>query len=148
MKTKEKELEANAKITVNAPIERVWDAFVNPDTIKKYMFGTTVTSDFKEGSTITWKGEWNGKAYEDKGKIIKVKPMSQLQYTHFSPLAGGPDAPENYHNVTVKLTPMNGSTTVFLSQDNNATDEERKHSEKNWAMMLSSLKEILEGNHN
>jgi uncharacterized protein YndB with AHSA1/START domain len=140
-----KDLISNAQILVNAPIEKVWDAFVNPDTIKKYMFGTTVTSDFKEGSAITWKGEWNGKAYEDKGKIIKVKPMSQLQYTHFSPLTGIPDVAENYHKVTVKLTPMNGSTSVLLSQDNNATDEERKHSEKNWGMMLSGLKEVLEG---
>ena len=142
-----KDLIANAQILVKAPVEKVWDALVNPDTIKKYMFGTTVTSDFKEGSTITWTGEWNGKAYEDKGKITKIKPMTQLQYTHFSPLTGAPDSPENYHLVTVKLTPKNGSTSVLLSQDNNANDEARQHSEKNWTMMLSSLKKLLEGSN-
>jgi hypothetical protein len=30
------------------------------------MFGTTVNSEWREGAPITWKGDWKGKAYEDK----------------------------------------------------------------------------------
>ncbi len=30
---------AKAETTINAPIDKVWDSLVNPDTIKKYMFG-------------------------------------------------------------------------------------------------------------
>jgi hypothetical protein len=33
---------------------------------------------------------------------------------------------------------------VTLSQDNNATDEAREHSEQNWRMMLDGLKKLLE----
>jgi hypothetical protein len=33
---------------------------------------------------------------------------------------------------------------VSLSQDNNATEEARGHSEKNWAMMLDELKKLVE----
>ena len=141
---KTKGLIANAQALIDAPLDKVWDAFTNPATIKKYMFGTTVSSDWKNGSDITWKGEWKGKEYEDKGKIIQIKPKTYLQYTHFSPLLGVPDLPENYHTVTVKLTPKNGSTIVLLSQDNNKSDDARQHSEDNWTMMLTELKKLME----
>jgi uncharacterized protein YndB with AHSA1/START domain len=143
---KTKGLIANAQAIINASIDRVWDAFTNSDTIKKYMFGSTVTSDWKEGSEITWKGQWNGKAYEDKGEVRQIKPKTYLQYTHFSPLTGDTDKPENYHTVTIRLTPKNGSTIVLLSQDNNKTDDARQHSESNWTTMLSELKKLLEAN--
>ena len=142
---KTKGMIANAETTINASVDNVWDALTNPETIKKYMFGTTVTSDWKPGSNIVWKGEWQGKAYEDKGEILQIKPKSLLQYTHFSPLAGEPDSPENYHTVTIKLIPDNGSTSVQLSQDNNKNEDARKHSENNWTMMLSELKKLMEG---
>ena len=58
-------LVATAITVIGAPRARVWDALVDPAAIKAYMFGTTVTSDFRPGSAITWKGEWQGKAYED-----------------------------------------------------------------------------------
>ncbi|HEU5289107.1 MAG TPA: SRPBCC domain-containing protein [Cyclobacteriaceae bacterium] len=135
---------ARADITINTDIKKVWDALINPVTIKKYMFGTTVTSDWKAGSSITWKGEWQGKTYEDKGVIRQIEPGKALAYTHFSPLTGLPDIPENYHLVTIELSAKGNQTQVLLSQDNNPTEEAQKHSEKNWGMMLSGLKKILE----
>ena len=70
----EKDLAATATTTIDAPASDVWDALVNPEKIKQYMFGTNVVSDFKEGSPITWKGEWKGKPYEDKGVIKRATP--------------------------------------------------------------------------
>jgi hypothetical protein len=46
------------------------------------MFGTEVTSQWREGSAITWRGEWQGRAYEDKGVILQFKPGRTLQYSH------------------------------------------------------------------
>lgn len=135
---------ANSEILIGAPIEKVWDALVNPEIIKKYMFGTTVISDWTEGSKIIWQGEWKGKPYEDKGTILKIVPGRQLQYSHFSPLTGLEDTPENYHTVTVNLSEGEKQTRVALSQDNNATEKEKEHSESNWKMMLTGLKELLE----
>jgi uncharacterized protein YndB with AHSA1/START domain len=143
-RTMSKGIVATASTTINAPVSRVWDALVDPKKIKQYMFGTDVTSDFKEGSPITWKGEWKGKAYEDKGVIQRMKPGRLLQYSHFSPLSGLPDKPENYHTVAIELSGNDGETNVKLSQDNNATEEEREHSEENWLMMLEGLKKLLE----
>ena len=135
---------AKASTTIGAPAAKVWDALVTPETIKQYMFGTTVVSDFREGSSITWKGEWKGKRYEDRGKILKIEPRRTLQYTHYSPLSGLPDTPENHHTVTIELSARGGQTSVSLSQDGNANEEARAHSENNWKMMLDGLKKLLE----
>ncbi len=141
----DKNLIAKASISIAAPDKKVWDALVDPAAIKQYFFGTTVVSDWHLGSPIVWKGEWQGKAYEDKGVILKIMPGKIIQYSHFSPLSGLPDKPENYHTVTIELTAAGSQTLVSLSQDHNATEEERSHSEQNWGMMLAGLKKFLEG---
>ena len=138
------QLVANASVVIEAPAEEVWAALVDPDLIKQYMFGATVASDWHEGSPITWSGEWEGRSYEDKGMILEFSPHTRLQYTHYSPLTGQPDAPENYHTVTVHLAEEGGWTRVDLSQDNNTTDEDRDHSQQNWQSMLDSLKQLVE----
>jgi uncharacterized protein YndB with AHSA1/START domain len=136
---------ARASITINASRAQVWNALVSPEAIKQYMFGADVITDWREGSPIVWKGEWQGKPYEDKGMILQFKPEKTLKYSHFSPLSGLPDVPENYRTVTIHLSSLGELTHVSLSQDHNATEEERAHSEKNWDMMLIALKNYLEG---
>jgi uncharacterized protein YndB with AHSA1/START domain len=135
---------AKAETTIDVISDKVWNALTNPELINKYMFGTTAVSDWKEGSKIIWKGEWEGKSYEDKGKILRFEPKKTLQYSHFSPLSGLDDRPENYHIVTIDLTEKDKQTIVSLTQDNNANEKEKDHSEKNWKMMLGSLKKLLE----
>jgi uncharacterized protein YndB with AHSA1/START domain len=135
---------AKASTLIDAPIDKVWSALITPESIKQYMFGTTVASEWREGSPITWKGEWEGKPYEDKGVILKLQPQRTLQYSHFSPLMGRPDKPENYHRVKIDLSRAGNQTRVDLAQDNNLTEEARAHSEKNWNMMLTALKAFLE----
>lgn len=138
------DLVAHASTTVEAPVAVVWDALVNPAVIKEYMFGADVTSNWKEGDPIVWKGEWQGKTFEDRGVILRVRPNRLLSYSHFSPLEGKPDVPENYHTVTVQLAEDEGGTRISLSQDNNATEQTREHSEKNWNMALAGLKKAVE----
>jgi len=135
---------AKASITIKAPGSKVWNALVDPKAIQQYMFGTNAVSDWRAGSPIVWKGEWQGKPYEDKGVILQLKPGSTLQYSHFSPLSGLPETQENYHTVTIELSDEGDRIRVSLSQDHNATEEEAEHSGKNWEMMLSSLKKYLE----
>jgi uncharacterized protein YndB with AHSA1/START domain len=140
-----KDIIARASITINASRDKVWSALVTPAAIKQYMFGTDVRSDWKAGSPITWSGEWRGKPYQDKGVILKIAHDFALQYTHFSPLSGQPDKPENYHTVTIELSDAGTHTRVMLSQDSNTTEAERSDSEKNWATVLGGLKKFVEG---
>ncbi len=140
----DKPIVARAAATIHAPVSKVWEALVTPETIKRYMFGSTVVSDWKKGSPIVWKGEWKGKAYEDKGEILSIEPGRLLKYSHYSPLTGKPDKPESYHTVTIELAEQRGETRVSLTQDNNSNDEARASSEKNWNTMLDGLKKVVE----
>jgi len=135
---------ATAQIKIDASLDIVWDALINPDVIKQYMFDAKVISDWRVGSKITWEGEWKGKTFKDKGKILEVKPKKRLAYSHYSPLTGEPDIPENYHTVSLELENVRNQTTVMLTQDNNSSEEAKKHSESNWLAMLSGMKKILE----
>jgi uncharacterized protein YndB with AHSA1/START domain len=140
-----KKLTAQAKTTINAPVSKVWQALVNPEIIKQYLFNTEVISDWNVGSPILYRGEWEGKPFEDKGEILEIEPEKVLKSTHWSPLSGVPDSPENYHTVTYTLVDKGEITEVTITQDNNATEEEKMHSEKNWQTVLKGMKELLEG---
>jgi uncharacterized protein YndB with AHSA1/START domain len=140
----DKNLIARASVTINATSAKVWNALVNPEAIKQYMFGTHVVTDWREGSPIIWKGEWQGKSYEDKGVVLQFKPGRTIQYSHFSPLSGLPDKPESYHTVTIELSGEGNQPRVSLAQDNNPTEQARDHSEKNWEMMLTALQKFME----
>ena len=55
--------------------------------------------------------------------IIELESEGQLVTTHFSPLSGQDDAPENYHAPTWSLEGGPDTSLLTLTQDNNATAE-------------------------
>jgi len=136
---------AKATITINAPAARVWDALTQPELIKRYLFGTQVTTDWRVGSPIVYEGTWEGKAYRDKGKVLQVEPGKLLVSTFWSSLSGLPDVPENYQTVRYELSTEGSGTRLTVSQDNNATQEDANHSAQNWNMVLDGIKSLLEG---
>jgi uncharacterized protein YndB with AHSA1/START domain len=75
---------------------------------------------------------------------LEVEPGKRLVSTYWSSIGGKQDTPENYNTVTYELVSDEDGTRLTVLQDNNATEEERKHSEGNWAMVLKTLKELLE----
>ena len=135
---------AETSISIDASPAQVWKALTTPTLIKKYLMGTDVSTDWKEGSAITYKGEHQGKKYHDKGIIKKIEPEKVFQSTYLSSMSGKEDKPENYNLVTYKLNKSDGKTVVTLSQDKNATEKEKEHSTENWKMVLKKLKEVVE----
>lgn len=107
--------------------------------------GSKVETDWTPGSPIVWRGEYEGKKYEDKGEILEVEPGRRLKMSHFSPLGGQDDVPENYHTLVYELESAGERRTpISLSQDNNPTEEAAEHSRANWETMLSGLKQVVE----
>lgn len=135
---------ATSSVVVAAAPARVWSVITDPAAVKEFMFGTDVVTDWKVGSPIRWRGEWQGKAYEDKGEILEFVPERKLVMTHFSPLTGQDDVPENYHTLTWTLEPDGDSTRLTLAQDNNASPEAASHSQAMWDSLVQSVKEIAE----
>ncbi len=135
---------AIATIDIHAPADRVWAALVDPDAIRQYLFGSEVTSEWTVGSTITYAGEYDGTPYVDHGRILDLRPNELLRSTHFSPLSGREDVPENYHTLTWTLVPQNSGTELTLTQDNNETEDAARHSEGNWNTVLEGIKKLVE----
>ena len=72
---------ARCSIHIDALPSRVWNGLTNPVMIKQYFFGTDVISDWREGSTIRFRGNYEGVDYEDRGVILKMIPEKEYYCT-------------------------------------------------------------------
>lgn len=73
-------LVATSTITIDAPADRVWKVITDPAAVKEFMFADLET-DWTEGSPIAWRGEWEGKPYEGKGRILEVDPEDAAEHS-------------------------------------------------------------------
>ena len=77
---------ATAEIDIAAEPDRVWETLTDPAAVKQWMFGTDLETDWQVGSPIVWKGEYEGKSYEDKGEVLATtspqRPLGQPLQPH------------------------------------------------------------------
>ena len=76
---------ATSTTTIDAPASRVWDVITDPAAVKEFMFGADLVTDWTVGGPIVWRGEWEGKPYEDKGEILEVEPGQKTGPHPFQP---------------------------------------------------------------
>jgi uncharacterized protein YndB with AHSA1/START domain len=139
-------------ITIQAPASKVWDALVNPEQTKKYMFGCEALSDWKPGSPLVWKGNFNGvEMIAVKGNVVSIEPKKSLVYTVIDPNNPKiPDLPENYLTITCDLVETNGQTTLEVSQGDYNTVAEGPDRYKHtvdgggWDPILVQIKALCE----
>lgn len=139
-------------IEIAAPAIKVWDALVNPEQTKKYMFGCETVSDWKKGSELLWRGEYEGKEMIFvKGIIIDIQPGKFLAYTTIDPHSNIDDKSENYLTVTYELAEQHGKTIFTVTQGDysNVAEGDRRYKEsynngKGWNPILVQIKKIVE----
>jgi uncharacterized protein YndB with AHSA1/START domain len=143
---------AEVSVTIDAEPSTVWRVLTDVTVSPEYtMGGAVIDTDWEVGAPITWSGEWDGQQFQDKGEILANDPGHRLSYSHWSPMSGTEDVPENHHVVTIVLEEEGErSTLVTLTQtnpDGRVTDDDREHRadfERNWSTMLSDLKSVVE----
>jgi uncharacterized protein YndB with AHSA1/START domain len=138
------DLNTSLSTTIQAPVQEVWRALTTPEMIKRWFFGVDTETDWTPGSPIVHRGEWQGKPYVDKGKIVRFEPPELLVHTHWSDLSGTPDDPEHYQEVSWALTERDGATELTISERNLPSEETKAVSEQTWKTVLESLKAMLE----
>jgi hypothetical protein len=116
----------------------------HPGADQAEFFGVDTESDWEAGSPLVHRGEWQGKPYEDRGKILKIDPPRLLVHTHWSDLSGLPDRPENYQEVIWVLKELGAMTKLTVTERNLPSEEAKAVSENVWKTALTSLKGVLE----
>ena len=135
---------ATAEVDVAAAPDRVWAALTEPEQIAAYMEGSRVETTWEVGSPITWDGEYEGRAYQDKGEVLTYDEPHLLSVTHYSPMMGQPDEPENYHTLVYTLTEADAGTHLELTQDGNEPRSRPSSSARTGSQMLDGLKALAE----
>ncbi len=138
------DLRTQKTITINAPVEEVWDALTRPELIRQWFFGVNTRTTWMEGTPIVHRGEYQGKPYEDRGEVLKFEPPKLLSHTHWSSMSGLPDNAENYQRVTYSLVSKGRSTELTLTEANLPNDEAKKTSKMSWDTALDMLKKRVE----
>jgi uncharacterized protein YndB with AHSA1/START domain len=142
---------AEARIVIDAAAAQVWAALTDPSALRQYFMGAEIETDWQVGHPITFRGEWKGRSYEDRGDILEFVPRRELTFSHWSPLSGTVDEPANYHVVRIVLDDLGSRTAVHLSQSNldgsvrDADIEQRHEFERNWSAVLDGLRRTVEG---
>src|SRR6185437_11350993 len=125
-------IKGEASINVHASVDQVWSALTDPAIIKQYFFGTNTITDWKKGSSILFKGEWQGKTYEDKGTILEMEKNKLIRYSYWSPMSGIEDKPENYVIVSYIIYGKDEDVKITITQENIPDEKMKTHSEENW----------------
>lgn len=141
-------------ISINAIPQKVWDALINPEKTKIYMFGCETVSDWKVGSQLLWKGNYEGKEMVFvKGKIVEIEDFKKLVYTVFDPNSTMEDIPQNYLTVSYELTFENNNTILSVTQGdyNRVAEGEKRYKEsynngEGWNPILVEIKKLAETN--
>lgn len=140
------------EIIIQAPAARVWEALVNPDLTKRYIFGCEALSEWNVGSELLWKGEHEGKEIIwVKGEILDIEHGKFLRYTTIDPHSNIDDISENYLQVTYELIPHGNQTLLQVTQGDYSTvaEGERRYRDsynggEGWNLILREIKKLVE----
>jgi uncharacterized protein YndB with AHSA1/START domain len=138
------DLGATTSTTINATPAEVWKALTTPELIKQWFLGVDTETDWKVGSPLVHRGEYQGKAYVDKGEILRFDPPRLVVHTHWSDVSGKPDRPEHYQEVAWALSERDGATELTVTEANLPSEEAKATSEATWTTVLNNLKDLVE----
>lgn len=134
---------ATTSLDLPASPAQVWSALTDPAMVRQYMFGAELSGDWVKGGVVTYRGEWDGNPFEDRGDILEIDPPHLIKVNYYSAMSGQPDTPENRQLISYALTPTGVGTRLTVSQAGNPTQEAAAAAEGNWVMTLEALKALL-----
>jgi uncharacterized protein YndB with AHSA1/START domain len=138
----DRNLKLETTIELNASISKVWQGLTDPKYVKQYFYGTNLECNWKKGCPILFKGEWEGKPYEEKGEIIEIEEGKSATYSYLS--TGFEDTPDNYAIITYRLIPDGDKTLLIIIQEGFKNRQACDHSAEGWKTVLNGLKVLLE----
>jgi uncharacterized protein YndB with AHSA1/START domain len=131
-------------IYLNAPIEKVWNALTKPELVKQWQYGSDLITDWKIGSEIRFRNEWEGQVFEQWGTVLDVVPIQKIKYSLFFPRPELEDKPENYFIMSYILSEENQKTKLEIIQEDNRPGAVQEEPQGEENPILQGLKALIE----
>ncbi len=125
--------------------ERVFDAWLNPETAGKWLFATPngemvrCEIDARVGGKFRLVDRRDGDDVDHLGEYVEIDRPRRLVFTFAVPKFSW-----QYTKVTVEITPTAGGCELRLTQEH-VLPEWASRTEQGWGMILSGLAESLKG---
>ena len=139
------ELSVNISKIIHAPIEKVFDAWLNPETLSKFMRGmpnmaeSDVEIDGREGGRFTIIMRLDDEKIPHTGEYLKISRPDKLVFTWKSQYSVVDNS-----TVTLDFTKIDDNTTnISLSHLRFIDEEARSGHEEGWSNILDKLSEIM-----
>lgn len=133
-----------SSIIIIAPIHKIWDTLTKPELVKKWQYGCDLTTDWKVGSEIRFKAEWEGKVFEQWGKVLELLPYQKIRYSLFAPRPDLEDKPENYFIMEYVLIKEKGGVRLEIIQEDNRQGAVQEEPQGEGNPVLIALKSLAE----
>ena len=136
---------SESAVKIVAPARKVWLALTVPELVKQWQYGSELQTTWEVGSSITFRNEWNGQVFEQKGSVIEFLPPTRLKYSLFFPRPDLQDIPDHRFFMTYELTESAGVTSLLVRQeDPRPSSPNESTGADEGPDVLSSLKELVE----
>ena len=139
------DLTVNVKRTINAPIEKVFDAWLNPETLAQFILPMpgmpepNVENDAKEGGEFTIVMHVGEDEVPHAGKYLEINRPNKLVFTWSSPYS------TDDSTVTLNFSEIeNNKTVVELTHIKFLDEEARSDHEGGWTNILVALNNLYE----
>lgn len=131
-------------IAISRPREVVWRVLTEPGSVKQYLYGADLVTDWTVGNAVIFRGEFQGHAWQDKGTVLEYEPPRRLQYSYYSGSCGLDDRPEHYATVTYQIDETSDGTVLAVQQQGYPNEESRSSSDSGWDGVLGQIKSLAE----
>ena len=138
------DLAVNVSKTIDAPIEKVFDAWLNPETLSQFILPMPgmpqphTETDAREGGNFTIVMQVGDDKIPHSGKYLVINRPDKLVFTWESPFS------MDGSTVTLKFSDLGeNKTNVDLTHIKFKDEESRSDHEGGWGNILECLDDVL-----
>ena len=142
--TSEAQIRATVTRRLNASPERVFDAWLDPEKVMKWMFPNgdivRVEIDARVGGWFSFVDRREGEEVDHRGEYLEIDRPRRLVFTW-----GMPQVSPDFDRVTVEVVPLETGSELTLTHEMSAEWADYLESTKDaWTTMLDALAQTLE----
>lgn len=129
---------------INASAEHVFDAWLDQETVGKWLFATPtgemvrVELDPKVGGAFTIVERRDGVDMLHTGEYLEITPSKKLVFTF-----GVPQLSKEFTKVTVEIRALEDEQCELTLNHENVLPDYANQTKKDWGMILDNLAKVL-----